>query len=126
MAATLLAASDACGADAQLDRNATLYAEIEAAIRAAAEDTSFAITEESSKRFAYGRETVAHLPSWKKHTMLPAAGAFSAMEDMVNLMSYQVGIGPEKVLSRKALDNSLKEMNPGSRGGTGREPLERH
>ena len=75
-------------------------------------DTSLAITEESSKRFAYGSETVAHLPSWKKHTLLPAAGAFSTMQDMVKLMRFQMGMGPEAVLSKKALEDSFRLVVP--------------
>ena len=34
-------------------------------------DTGFAITEATSKRFAYGSDKVARLPSWRKHFMLP-------------------------------------------------------
>lgn len=75
-------------------------------------DTSFAITEESSKRFAYGDETVAHLPSWKKSPMLPAGGAFSTMEDMLKLMRFQMGLGPETVLSHEALDDSFRLVVP--------------
>ena len=75
-------------------------------------DTSFAITEASSKRFAYGSEAVVRLPSWKKHIMLPAAGAFSTVVDLVKLMRFQMGFGPETVLSDEALEDSFRLVVP--------------
>ena len=75
-------------------------------------DTAFAITEASSKRFAYGHDSVVHLPSWRKHVMLPAAGAFSTMEDLVRLMRFQMGMGPQTVLSNAALEDSFRLVVP--------------
>ncbi|MBW8881110.1 MAG: beta-lactamase family protein [Asticcacaulis sp.] len=88
------------------------YVEREILKPLAMNDTSFAITEAASKRFAYGSETVAHLPSWKKSPMLPAGGAFSTMEDLVRLMRFQLGFGPETVLTNAALDDSFRLVVP--------------
>jgi CubicO group peptidase (beta-lactamase class C family) len=75
-------------------------------------DTGFAITERTAPRFAYGSEKTPRLPSWTQNEMLPAAGLFSTLEDLAKLMRFQLGMGPETVLSRKALEDSYRLVVP--------------
>ncbi len=75
-------------------------------------DTTFLIGDDPSKRDAYWNNTAEHSPPLKRRPMLPAGGAFSTMSDMVKLMRFQMGLGPEIVLSTKALEDSFRLVVP--------------
>jgi CubicO group peptidase (beta-lactamase class C family) len=70
-------------------------------------DTTFTVSEQIAKQFGFGNEPLAHRPPW-----LPAGGAFSTLEDLVKLMRFQMGFGPETVLSDKALEDSFRLVVP--------------
>jgi CubicO group peptidase (beta-lactamase class C family) len=69
-------------------------------------DTTFTVSEQIAKQFGFGNEALAHRP-W-----LPAGGAFSTLEDLVKLMRFQMGFGPETVLSDEALGDSFRLVVP--------------
>jgi D-alanyl-D-alanine carboxypeptidase len=74
-------------------------------------DTSFSIGPDAVSRFAFAPHMPA-LPSWRKNPMLPAAGLFTTVDDLVKLMRFEFGLGPETVLSRKALEQSFRLVVP--------------
>ncbi len=75
-------------------------------------DSSFSIGSDAVSRFAYAPKGMPLLPSWEKHTAIPAGGLFSTLNDMVKFMRFQFGLGPERVLSHKALEGSFQLVVP--------------
>jgi CubicO group peptidase (beta-lactamase class C family) len=75
-------------------------------------DTSFSIDQGTASRFAFAAHGMPALPSWRKHPLLPAAGLFTTVDDLAKLMQFQLGLGPEAVLSHKALEQSLRLVVP--------------
>jgi CubicO group peptidase (beta-lactamase class C family) len=75
-------------------------------------DSSFSIGADQVSRFAYAPRGMPLLPSWEKHPALPAGGLFTTLSDLVKLMRFQFGLGPERVLSHKALADSFGLVVP--------------
>jgi len=75
-------------------------------------DTSFSIGPNTVSRFAFAAHDMPALPSWRKHPALPAGGLFTTLDDLVKLMRFEFELGPEAVLSHKALEESLRLVVP--------------
>jgi CubicO group peptidase (beta-lactamase class C family) len=75
-------------------------------------DTTFEIDAGKAFRFAFGPPDTPRIVSWTQNEFQPAGGLFSTLEDLVMLMRFQLGLGPENVLSHKALAESFRLAVP--------------
>jgi CubicO group peptidase (beta-lactamase class C family) len=75
-------------------------------------DSSFSIGPDATSRFAYASADMSRLQSTEHAGRLPAFGVFSTLEDLVKLMQFQLGLGPESVLSHKTLEESFRLVVP--------------
>jgi len=75
-------------------------------------DTSFSIGPDTVSRFAFTPKDMPRLPSWRQEELLPAGGLFTTIDDLVKLMRFEFGLGPETVLSHKALEESFRLIVP--------------
>jgi CubicO group peptidase (beta-lactamase class C family) len=71
-------------------------------------DTGFSVSATRLSRFAYPREDATQQVSWTKDVLLPAGGIFTTLGDLAKLMRFQLGFGPETVLSREVLEKSYR------------------
>jgi len=74
-------------------------------------DTHFSVSRSERSRLAYP-QGLPPVFSWEQSELLPAAGVFSTLEDMTKLMRFQLGLGPQAVLSASALEDSYRLVVP--------------
>jgi CubicO group peptidase (beta-lactamase class C family) len=82
------------------------------------QSTRFSVTPEIERRIARGyflgdpNPLPATVQNSDRDPQLPAGGLLSTLGDMVRLMRFQLGGGPNTVLSAKTLDNSFQTIVP--------------
>jgi CubicO group peptidase (beta-lactamase class C family) len=75
-------------------------------------DSSFALDARALSRLANPSAEIPRTESAERNPFLGATGVFTTLEDLVKLMRFQLGLGPESVLSRKALEDSFRLIVP--------------
>jgi CubicO group peptidase (beta-lactamase class C family) len=82
------------------------------------QDTTFSVAHDSEPRIAHGyflgdpNSSASQVQNSVHELQLPAGGLLSTLQDLVKLMRFQLGEGPNTVLSRQTLEDSFMSIVP--------------